>query len=166
MPVAKLPVSSGFQFDGGEYAVPLVYSVSFRGKLVTPLAAGDDGEADGDVVVLLLLLLLDDELLQALAVASASTATAAVPYLVFRHRRLVVLPVGLTCSYLLISKSCDDPGSAAAGSRKSAACRDGAPTVPNDPFPERLSVLGSASPWRVRYPAAPVPAVEQVGYTG
>ena len=33
MPVYRLPTSSGFQLLGGEYAVPLVYRVSSRGKL-------------------------------------------------------------------------------------------------------------------------------------
>jgi hypothetical protein len=79
--------------------VPLVYSVSFLGKLsVLPLpeadddAEGDDPDAAG---------VLDDELLHALATPSVSTATATVPY---RHRLPVLLLVGLTCSCLLTSK--------------------------------------------------------------
>jgi hypothetical protein len=90
-----------------------VYSVSLRGRLVIeppPDADADaDVDADGDVV-----LLDDDELLlplvHAVAVPSASTARAAVPYLADRHRRAVVLSVDLTCSYLLTSKSSDNPG--------------------------------------------------------
>ena len=39
-----MPTSSGFQFVGGEYAVPLVYSVSFRGNEV--IEPPDDGDAD------------------------------------------------------------------------------------------------------------------------
>jgi hypothetical protein len=94
--------------------VPLVYSVSARGRLVIepPVAAGADvdadADADGDVE-----LLDDDELppplVHAVAVPSASTARAAVPYLADRHRRAVVLSVDLTCSYLLTSKSSDSP---------------------------------------------------------
>jgi hypothetical protein len=61
-------------------------------------AAADDEDDDAE------LLLLDDEPVHALAVASASTAIATVPYLV-RHRLLVMFLVGLTCSYLLISES-------------------------------------------------------------
>ena len=114
MPVASLPTSSGFQFVGGVYAEPLVYSVWVRGKLVTePPDAGadDDADADDDAEPL-----LDDEpLLQALAVPSASTARAAVPYLAVRHRRAVVLFVDLTCSYLLTSKSPDTPGAGSPG---------------------------------------------------
>jgi hypothetical protein len=85
--------------DGATYAVPLVYSVSLRGKLVPPDdAAGAVAEADADVE----LLLLDDGLLlQALATPSVSTATATVPYLARRHRLPVDPFVGLTCSYLL-----------------------------------------------------------------
>jgi hypothetical protein len=92
--------------------VPLVYSVSVRGRLVIdpPLAAAgvvdEDADADGDVVLLV------DELplpLHAVAVPSASTASAAVPYLAVRHRRAVVLSLDLTCSYLLTSKSSDNP---------------------------------------------------------
>jgi len=70
--------------------VPLVYSVSLRGKLVIeppPDDADADADADADGDVAAELLLLDDELLlQALAVASASTPSAAVPYLAVRHR--------------------------------------------------------------------------------
>lgn len=107
VPVAKLPRSSGFQFTGGPYEVPVVYSVALRGRLVIepPLDDADaEADADGDVVVLL----DDDELpplVHAVAVPSASTARAAVPYLADRHRRAVVLSVDLTCSYLLTSKS-------------------------------------------------------------
>jgi len=67
-------VSSGFQFDGGAYAVPLVYSVSLRGKLAAePPDAGADAAADDEDP------LLDDEppLVQAVAVPSASTARTA-----------------------------------------------------------------------------------------
>jgi len=72
-------VSSGFQLDGAEYAVPLVYRVSFLGKLVVeplPAAVAElDPDADGDVE-----LPVDDELLlQAVATPSAITATAAAP---------------------------------------------------------------------------------------
>jgi hypothetical protein len=74
-----------------------------------------DAEEDVDVV---LLLLGDALLLQALATPSVSTAMAAVPYLAVRHRLPVNPFVGLTCSYLLTSKSRDDrppggPGAAA-----------------------------------------------------
>jgi hypothetical protein len=57
-----------------------------------PDAVDDEPDAAG---------LLDELLLQALATASVSTATAAVPY---RHRLPVLLFVGLTCSCLLTSK--------------------------------------------------------------
>jgi len=83
-----------------------VYSVWFRGKLVTEVPPDADDDADGDAEPL-----LDDEpLLHALTVASVSTATAAVPYLAARHRPLVIPLIGLTCSYLLTSKSSDNPG--------------------------------------------------------
>jgi hypothetical protein len=90
--------------------VPLVYSVSVRGRLVIlpPVAADAVEDADADAE-----LLDDDELpppLHAVAVPSASTASAAVPYLAVRHRRAVVLSLDLTCSYLLTSKSSDNPG--------------------------------------------------------
>jgi hypothetical protein len=103
-----LPRFSGFQFVGGEYAEPLVYSVWVRGKLVTepPDVGVDDADAAGVAEPL-----LDDEpLLHALTVASVSTATAAVPYLAARHRPLVIPLIGLTCSYLLTSKSSGNPG--------------------------------------------------------
>jgi len=64
--------------------------------------------------------------LQALTVASASTATAAVPYRAARHRLLLIPLVGLTCSYLLTSKSPVTPMRVAAVARKNAACREGA----------------------------------------
>jgi len=129
-------VSSGFQFDGGEYAVPLVYSVSLRGKLVTEPPDDADADADADADVDAELLLLDGELLlllQALAVASASTPSAAVPY---RHRRAVILFV-LTCSYLLTSKSSGNPGRVAAGSRKSPRAE-----MARQPLPKR-PILGA-----------------------
>jgi hypothetical protein len=66
-----------------------------------------DADADVDVDVELV---LDGELLQALATASVSTARAAVPYRADRHFLFVNPFVGLTCSYLLTSKSCDNPG--------------------------------------------------------
>src|SRR5579862_1386515 len=163
-------MSSGFQFVGGVYDVPLVYSVSSRGNWV--IVPPDDGDADADDdadvegdadVDADELLLLDDELLQALAVASASTATAAVPYFVARHRRPVVLFVGLTCSYLLTSKSSDNPVQVTAGSRRRSRAGWLANRFQDDPCaPGCLSVLGSVAPWRVR----PAAAVEQVGYTG
>jgi len=87
-----------------------VNSVSLRGNWVVPPpldAAGDPvADVDDDGVELLL---LDGVLLHALTMPSASTATAAVPYLAVRHRVPGVLLVGLTCSNLLTSKSCDDP---------------------------------------------------------
>jgi hypothetical protein len=100
-------VLSGFQVDGGPYMVPLVNSVSLRGNVVVllPLVAAGDPVDDDDGVELLLLVAV---LLHALTTPSASTATAAVPYLAVRHRVRVVLVV-LTCSNLLTSKSCDDP---------------------------------------------------------
>jgi hypothetical protein len=66
---------------------------------------GAAADADVDVV---LLLLGDELLLHALTTPSVSTARAAVPYLAVRHRLPVNPFVGLTCSYLLTSKSCDD----------------------------------------------------------
>jgi hypothetical protein len=88
-----------------------------RGKLVV-VAPADDPEADADPDVDGEPL-LDGELLQALATASVSTATAAVPNLAVRHRLFVNPFVGLTCSYLLTSKSFDNPGQgAAAGKRR------------------------------------------------
>jgi hypothetical protein len=87
-----------------------VYSVSVRGRLVIdpPLAAAGvvDEDADGDEVLLVVEL---PPPLHAVAVPSASTASAAVPYLAVRHRRAVVLSLDLTCSYLLTSKSSDNP---------------------------------------------------------
>jgi len=84
-----------------------VYSVWLRGKLVTEVPPDADDDADGFAAPLL----LDDEpLLHALTVASVTTATAAVPYLAARHRPLVIPLIGLTCSYLLTSKSSDNPG--------------------------------------------------------
>jgi hypothetical protein len=82
--------------------VPLVYSVSFLGKLSVLPPVPADADADPDAAGV-----LDDGLLlQALATPSVCTATAAVPY---RHRLPVPLLVGLTCSCLLTSKSCDNP---------------------------------------------------------
>ena len=85
-----------------------------RGNWVVA-APGADADADAEVDVELL---LDGELLQALATASVSTATAAVPNLAVRHRLFVNPFVGLTCSYLLTSKSCDNPARAAVGKRR------------------------------------------------
>jgi hypothetical protein len=73
---------------------------------VVDTGADDAGaEADVDVVLPLLGGAL---LLQALATPSVSTAMATVPYLAARHRLPVNPFVGLTCSYLLTSKSRDD----------------------------------------------------------
>jgi hypothetical protein len=94
-----------------------------------------DPDAEGDEE-----LPLDDGLLvHALTTPSVSTATAAVPY---RHRLPVLLLVGLTCSYLLTSKSCDDPGyGQPPRERREVACRssanrsrDGPPTWGVCPF--------------------------------
>jgi hypothetical protein len=71
------------------------------------VTGADDADVDADADVVLLLL-GDGLLLQALATPSVSTARAAVPYLAVRHRLPVNPFVGLTCSYLLTSKSCDD----------------------------------------------------------
>ena len=102
-----MPRFSGFQFVGGEYAEPLVYSVWVRGKLVTE--PPDVGVAEDDAAGVAEPLLDDEPLLHALTVASVSTATAAVPYLAARHRPLVIPLIGLTCSYLLTSKSSGNP---------------------------------------------------------
>jgi hypothetical protein len=67
-------------------------------------AAGADPDDDAEELP------LDGELLQALATASVRAAMAMVPYLAGRHRPPVNPFVGRTCSYLLTSKSCDDPG--------------------------------------------------------
>jgi hypothetical protein len=113
------------------YAVPLVYSVSFRGKLVVDPDAGAD--ADDELPLAVLVLLLDGEPVQALAAASVSTAMAAVPYLERRHRLPVGPCVGLTCSYLLASKSSDNPGAGTSG-HGSVECRDGTPPAAQRPF--------------------------------
>ena len=73
--------------------------------MVVTVADDDDADADVDAVPPLL---GDPPLLQALATPSVSTARAAVPYLAVRHRLPVNPFVGLTCSYLLTSKSRDD----------------------------------------------------------
>ena len=138
---------SGFQVDGGPYIVPLVNSVSFRGKLVFPLleAGVPVADVDDDGVVLLLLVAV---LLHALTTPSASTAMAAVPYLAVRHRVRVVLVV-LTCSNLLTSKSFDDP-------------RRDSPRGPLEGvFPFWARRPGAAEESRSRRVT-----VEQVGYTG
>ena len=162
MPVASLPKFSGFQFVGGEYAEPLVYSVWVRGKLV--IEPPDVGAADpvGDDVPPPLG--VDGLLLQALAVPSASTARAAVPYLAVRHRRAVMLLVGLTCSYLLTSKSSCDPCGVAGGVLRARTARDNRSISTLMGF---LSVLGSAGRCGSGLgPGRPGVAVEQVGYTG
>ena len=98
-----MPTLKGFQFDGGVYAVPLVYSVWLRGY---PASVPDaDVDADGEAVVPFGGA-VDDELVQAAAVARVrAAATATVPHrtaLVLVH---VVFVVRLTCSYLL-TKEC------------------------------------------------------------
>ena len=160
MPVASLPRFSGFQFVGGEYAEPLVYSVWLRGKLVTepPDAGVDDADADDFAEPL-----LDDEpLLHALTAATVITATAAVPYLAARHRRLVMPFVGLTCSYLLTSKSSCDPCGVAGGVLRARTARDNRSISTLMGF---LSVLGPACRCG-QVTGRPGVAVEQVGYTG
>jgi hypothetical protein len=92
---------NGFQFDGGVYIVPLVYSVWRRGYPASVPDADEDGDAEvpfGGVV--------DDELVQAAAVARVRAAATAMVHqrttLVLVH---LVFIVRLTCSYLL-TKEC------------------------------------------------------------
>jgi len=98
-----LPTLKGFQFDGGVYAVPLVYRVWLRGYPASVPDADADEDADavapfGGVV--------DDELVQAAAVARVrAAATATVPSrttLVPVHFAFVVR---LTC-FNLLTKEC------------------------------------------------------------
>jgi hypothetical protein len=109
-----LPTLNGFQVEGGEYIVPLVYSVCDLGNWVSVDGADeDDPEAPGVV-------LLGEPPVHALTAVNASTATAAVPYLAVRHRLPVFLDEGLTCSYLLISRPVTTPVRVAVEERKSA----------------------------------------------
>lgn len=136
--------------------MPLVYTVWFRGKLVIEPPAGADAAGDAE-------LLLDDEpLVHALTVASVSTATAAVPYLATRHRPLVMPLIGLTCSYLLTSKSSGNPGFGVVIGRGRMLRADTArQPLTIRPLSGYLSVLGSALPLRVRYLAVPVPPLNR-----
>jgi hypothetical protein len=76
--------------DGGEYIVPLVYTVWLRGKLVTgPVPAEDDVPPEG------VPLLVAGELVQAPMTASPSSPAAAMAAaFAGRHRALFL--VGLT----------------------------------------------------------------------
>lgn len=95
--------------------MPLVYSVCDLGNWVSVDGADeDDPEAPGVV------LLVDEPPVHALTTVNASTATAAVPYLAIRHRLPVLLDVGLTCSYLLISRPVTTRVRVAVEERKSA----------------------------------------------
>jgi hypothetical protein len=75
--------------DGGEYIVPLVYTVSLRGKLVTvPVPPEGDALPEGEPVLLV------DELVHP-AAASPSNAVTTAAALAARHRPLFLV-VGLT----------------------------------------------------------------------
>jgi hypothetical protein len=78
--------------------VPLVYTVSFRGKLSVPPEEADADADDPDAVELLL---GEPELVHAVAAPSVRMATAAVPY---RHRLPALLLVGLTAPTSSLAK--------------------------------------------------------------
>jgi len=91
VPVAMLPMSRGFQLAGGVYAVPLVYSVSFRGNALkaAELAGVELDELGGVELVLH-------------ALASASTKLAAAPAVAHRTTApLLALLAGVTFVLLL-----------------------------------------------------------------
>jgi hypothetical protein len=75
--------------DGGEYIVPLVYTVSLRGKLVT-VPVEDDALPEG------VPLLLVDELVHAAAAVIPSNAVTATAANLASRRPPVFLVVGLT----------------------------------------------------------------------
>jgi hypothetical protein len=79
--------------DGGEYIVPLVYTVSLRGKLVTVPVEGD---ALPEGVPVLVPVLLVDELVHAAAVVIPSNTVAAIAANLATRRPPVFLVVGLT----------------------------------------------------------------------